>query len=242
MFRGSFLLNRRDTQLPGHFQHQGFSPHFSQDSKKLRYGVWRFLKVFCGLTNRTRCSFGFGSVHLVQKLTHAHHSHTKPGHGFLGHVLDVLAHKDDAIRLAGLVFFRIFVYGVSQSERRGSYVPVLPIDFFGHPCKIHGAHRHLPLRAARFHRPKTVLRLSWRDAIGLLHIAQKFVIDILCPVGREQPFCAHVHEDIGHPLHKQYTSVQNNESVVQIHERGLRAVRAAEAFTGLTASAPRILF
>ncbi len=113
----------------------------------------------------------------------------------------VLAHEDDAIRLAELVFFRIFVYGVSQSERRGSYVPVLPIDFFGHPCKIHGAHRHFPLRAARFHRPKTVLRLSWRDAIGLLHIAQKFVIDILRPVGREQPFCAHVHEDIGHPLH-----------------------------------------
>ncbi|ALF90717.1 hypothetical protein RSUY_44140 (plasmid) [Ralstonia solanacearum] len=154
MFRGSFLLNRRDTQLPGHFQHQGFSPHFSQDSKKLRYGVWRLLKVFCRPTNRTRCRFGFGSVHLVQKLTHAHHSHTKPGHGFLGHVLDVLAHEDDAIRLAGLVFFRIFVYGVSQSERSGSYMPVLPIDFFGHPCKIHGAHRHCPLRAARFSSPE----------------------------------------------------------------------------------------
>lgn len=58
----------------------------------------RLLKVFCRPTNRTRCSFGFGSVHIIQKL-HAHHSHTKPGQGFPGHVLDVLAREDDAIRL-----------------------------------------------------------------------------------------------------------------------------------------------
>ncbi len=243
MFRGLFLLNRRDTQLPGHFQHQGFSPHFSQDSKKLRYGVWRLLKVFCRPTNRTRCRFGFGSVHLVQKLTHAHHSHTKPGHGFLGHVLETFS----------LTRMTLYVWPGSSSSaslstacRKASAAAAtcrsFRSTFSGTLAKstVLIGTSHSGQRA--FHRPKTVLRLGWRDAIGLLHIAQKFVIDILCPVGREQPFRAHVHEDIGHPLHKQYTSVQNNESVFQIHERGLRAVRAAEAFTGLTASAPRILF